>query len=1225
MYLKRLELLGFKSFPDKTIIKFTPGVTSIVGPNGCGKTNILDSIRWVLGEQRVSLLRGTKMEEIIFNGTHDVKPLGMAEVTLVIQNNRGVLPTEYSEVQITRRLFRSGESEYLLNKVPCRLKDISDLLMDTGVGSHIYSVIQQDMIEAILSDKADERRFLFEEAAGISKYKNRKKAAMRKLEATEGDLLRLKDIVAEVNTQVNSLRRQMNKAQKYKSLSEELKGWEIFLGKNAVEELQNEKRRLLGERESQSDAKLKQDTDINALSATQEEERKNLTDIDRRLGELSNRIYEKSEAAHAIETDITVLRERRDNSRQLIEKNRLDIEAYKKRREILLEQIAQTENDLKNLEEKLGQLTSEMTSAEQNLTQADDLILNARRERDDLSQKLMSLESRLSAGKTDDSNIKEQKGELEASLATFQQQKADSVRHKEQLAETKANIENKLNTLKTQINESQTRRENLEREISDLDQQLDDVSGEIFELTASLEAAEARCHLLREMVTHYEGFSSGVVAVMEDRERWPGLMGTIADSMIPRDGYDEAIEAALGDIAGFMLCRDRSTAEQIIDYLKNESRGKAGLLITSNVDILGETTRPTLNGDGFIGWADEFVTVSDDLRALAKLLLSRVAVIKTDGANGIVDQLPPYFTAVTTDGRRFDGKAIISGGAREGLSLLGRKEKIEQQEQDTNEIKSRLNLAKESRNRITSSLGARQAEIRSVIDALDSLKEEMETNEKELTGNQYEYQTVENDLARFNKNIGELNTKIEALNSRQYSLNLNFDQLAREKSELVKVLDDHDSKTTDLEKASQEAESTYSNLQISQIEMRSRREQLESQIKHTHELIAEIDSNSDTKAEEIVRAENDIESAGGRIIELERNLKDTFDARTAISDQQTVVRDQHSVIQEGLDTREKEIKTLRHSREEVSDKLHSIEIRIAEIESELRNIVQKMKEEYDIDIQEASAEPPSPEVPAEERANRMHELKERLKDFGAVNLLALEEFDSTRERQEFLTTQMEDLLNAKSTLQSTISKINQTARKLFVETFDKVRANFKQVFEELFTGGEADVRMVNEDDPLESAIEIIARPRGKKLLSIAQMSGGERALTAISLLFAIYLAKPSPFCILDEIDAPLDDANIHRFLRIIKTFSEQTQFIIITHNKITMEAADILYGVTMETPGVSKVVSVRFNEEEDEEHLIETAAIGDGMRQVRSDLPEAVIERMTPRVNIRPVDSTDSE
>ena len=364
MYLKRLELLGFKSFPDKTVIKLTPGVTAVVGPNGCGKSNILDAIRWVLGEQKVSLLRGSKMEEIIFNGTRDLKPLGMAEVTLVIQNNKGILPTEYSEVQITRRLFRSGESEYLLNKVPCRLKDITELLMDTGVGAHIYAMIQQDMVDAILSDRTDDRRFLFEEAAGISKYKSRKKAAVRKLEATEQDLLRLKDIIAEINTQVNSLRRQMKKAERYQQYSDELKSWDVFLSKNRLDELLEEQREVIGKKDSLVDIRVGHDTEINTLSAELENQRKNLTDLDHSLTEISNQVFEKSEQAHSIESDINVTRERRDNARRLMEKNQIDIEAYRRRRELLIEQIDDVNSKLEAIEQELLTIDNEVSVGE---------------------------------------------------------------------------------------------------------------------------------------------------------------------------------------------------------------------------------------------------------------------------------------------------------------------------------------------------------------------------------------------------------------------------------------------------------------------------------------------------------------------------------------------------------------------------------------------------------------------------------------------------------------------------------------------------------------------------------------------------------------------------------------------------------------------------------------------------------------------------------------------
>lgn len=1223
MYLKRLELLGFKSFPDKTIIKFTPGVTSIVGPNGCGKTNVLDSIRWVLGEQRVSLLRGTKMEEIIFNGTRDIKPLGMAEVTLVIQNNRGILPTEYSEVQITRRLFRSGESEYLLNKVPCRLKDITDLLMDTGIGSHIYSVIQQEMVDAILSDRADERRFLFEEAAGISKYKNRKKAALRKLDATEGDLLRLKDIIAEVTTQVNSLKRQMNRTRRFKNLSEELKAWELFLSKTSIDDLSRERKQLLSQRDTLSDSRMKFDTDIDTLSARQEEERKKLTDLDNRLSEVSNRIYEKSEEAHSLEKEITVLRERRDNTKQLKEKNILDIEAFKKRRAILLEQIKQTENELVRTSEELTQLQDATETAEKELASADDEVLSARRGREDLGKRLVALEGRISAGKSDDTNLKEQESEIDESLSNFDQRSGELRTEKNELLQKRSILEKELFVMKGRINESQSRQSSIESEIAALNEELDDVSGRVYDLSASLEAGRARQHLLKEMVAQYEGYSSGTVAAMEIQERWPRLIGTVADNITPNDGFEEAVESALGEMAGFMVCEDRTTAEGIIGFLRRENKGKAGLLIINEAAAVSETTRPDVSGNGFLGWADNFVTVTENLKPLTALLLSRVAVVKPEDSLAIIDQLPPFFSAVTTDGRFFQGKAIVSGGSNESFSLLGRKEKIAAQEKAISELSGELDTVKELKNSKTAALGSNQADLNSVISEQNILKDEVEAKEKEFSELKFELQSTENELNRIEKEHNELSIKLEALRNKQYDLNLNYDQIIREKDELVGRLNDHDQQIKNLEEVSSKAETEFSNLQIRQVELKSKRQQLESQTKHTGELISEIDSSCAAKSEEISQADSEIQEATERIVQLEWRLKETFDVRAEIAGEQTRIRENHSSLQENLDAREKEIKSLRQRREEISTQLHNTEIKMAEIDSDMKSVKQKIRDEYDVDPEEVSAEPPDSGIPPDARTQRMQELKERLKDFGDVNLMALEEYEVARERQEFLTAQIDDLLNAKSTLQSTISKINQTARKLFLETFDQVRTNFKQVFEELFTGGDADIRLINEDDPLESPIEITARPRGKRLLSIAQMSGGERALTAISLLFAIYLAKPSPFCILDEIDAPLDDANIHRFLKIIKTFSDETQFIIITHNKITMEAANILYGITMEQPGISRVVSVRFNEEEDEP-IIDTA-IGDDTALNTDGIPSAVRERITPKVNISQVDNSDKD
>jgi len=1215
VYLKRLELLGFKSFPDKTVIKLTNGVTAVVGPNGCGKSNILDSIRWVLGEQKVSLLRGTKMEEIIFNGTRELKPLGMAEVTLVIQNTKDRLPTEYGEVQITRRLFRSGESEYLLNKVPCRLKDIIDLLMDTGVGAHAYSMIQQDMVDAILSDRTDERRFLFEEAAGISKYKNRKQAAIRKLESTEQDMLRLKDIVAEVNTRVSSLKRQVKKAERYKKYSDELKGWELFLGKSAIDELNRERRDLLAKKEIMSDSKINFDTAINSLSAQQEKERNNLTDLDRELTQLSGKIYEKSEAAHSIEKDISILREKKDNARALIEKNNLDIRALGKRKEILGEQIDDILGELSKLDDELEQMAGEVDRQSELSKVSDDKVLKARQTSEELNQELMRLESRLSAGKSDDSNLKEQDTDLKTSIADLSRQIEESETRKKDIADRHSALEKELEAKSIEAKELDGRQSRLENEIEKQNTDLDEISGKIYDLTASLEATEARRHLLVEMMAHYEGFGSGVKAALDERHRWPNLLGTVADNLIPSEGYECAIEAALGETAGYLICRDRNTVDSIIDYLKEENKGRAGFIILDEANSVATVSRPTINSNRFLDWGDRFVSVSDELNGLAKLLLSRVAVMGPGDENEIVSQLPPYFEAVTPDGKFFRNIAIVSGGSSDETSLLGRREKVAHQERVIAELTQRINSLKESRDKITATIGAKQAELKTVLADIGLLDEELERLEKDLIAVKYDSQTIQNDIARLNNERSIQNQKLEMLKGRQYKLNLSHDQLAIERDRLTRARDEHNDLLAQLEAESEEIEKRLSNLQIKLVEQKSKKQQLETQISHTRELISDVEQNSAVKSEEILTAEGEAKAANEKIFILEKELKTTFESRAALTEKQTKLREERESLQSEIDRREKEVKGIRQSREETGSQLHNIEIRITEIESEIRNIVENLKGESNVNADEITAEVPNSEIPEEKRRERMLELKESIRNMGAVNLLALEEYREFSERQEFLSTQLNDLLNAKSTLQTTITKINSTAKKLFINTFEEVRGNFKKVFEELFTGGEADVRLSNPDDPLESPIEIIARPRGKKLLSIAQMSGGERALTAISLLFAIYLTKPSPFCVLDEVDAPLDDANIKRFLKLIKTFSDETQFIIITHNKLTMEAAHVLYGITMENPGVSKVVSVRFDA--DENGAAVDNFIGDTMVKKRPDIPESIKKRLMGDVSVK--------
>ncbi len=714
------------------------------------------------------------------------------------------------------------------------------------------------------------------------------------------------------------------------------------------------------------------------------------------------------------------------------------------------------------------------------------------------------------------------------------------------------------------------------------------------------------------------------MSVLENTERWPGIVGTVADNFKPREGYDKAIEAALGEIAGFIICKDRNTANEAIEYLRSENKGKAGFIILNTAQNNTDVSRPEMNEEGFLGWADDFVETDDTARPLVSLLLSRVALAKPEAAAAMADRLPSYFEVVGTDGRLYRSQAIVSGGSTEGISLFGRKEKVDQQAQEIVRLKSELEQIRIQKNQLTAKLGSLQSERSEINEQLESLVEELAEANSNRSTNDFELQTCTNDISRIENENRLASEKLEAIKTRQYSLNLSHDQQLHEKEELIQKLEQQQTIIAELENESETAADDVSKKQIEQVELKSKKEQVESQTRHTRELIYEIDRNTTTKTEENVAAEVEINRSKENMVVLEAQLKEIFEERTGLNEKQVQLRGSHAELQEVLSQREKEIKSSRVQREDSSRDLHDIELRLTEIDSETRNIVQKITEEYELDIREVEVSLPSDAIPAEERRSHMQDLKEKMKAMGAVNLLALEEFRTAQERQEFLSGQIDDLLNAKNTLQSTITKINTTAKRLFMETFEQVRENFQKVFEELFTGGQSDIRLVNEDDPLESPIEIIARPRGKKLLSITQMSGGERALTAISLLFAIYLVKPSPFCILDEIDAPLDDANIHRFLKLIKTFSDQTQFIIITHNKITMEASDNMYGITMEQPGISKVVSVRFQEEPQNGDLIDTSmAHSDYEEDV--DIPEAVRQRMEPQIKIDEPSNVESE
>jgi len=1234
--LKKIDIVGFKSFANKTTVHFSDGITAIVGPNGCGKTNILDAIRWVLGEQKVTLLRSSKMEEVIFNGSRDVKPLGMAEVTISFINNRGVLPTEYNEIQITRRLFRSGESEYLLNKVPCRLKDITELFYDTGVGAHSYSVIQQDMIEAVISDKAEERRFLFEEASGITKYKQRKKAAIRKLEATSNDFLRLNDIYAEVKTQVNSLKRQYKKAERYQKVVDDIKDWELFLNGSRIKNIENEKREVTARLEELSNRRTNKETELDRISAELEADRILQIDQEHQLSEISNKVYEISEKAHGFENEISVLREKRTNARTLIERNGDEIKAIEARSEIINGQIKDEETILEDNKSELETLSTQLKDAEEKQSEADKALLQVRITKEDVNQQLLVLEGKISSGKTEEDNLHNLENELKEHIEQLKKQINDNQLSRTPLKEKAEQLELTLRSLVEKKTENENK---LTRVNTDLEEKIEngeELSLEIANLTASIEACLARKSLLEDMILHYEGYESGVVATMEAKEQWPGLAGTVADKFIPVEGLEVAVEAALGELAQFVICENRKTAEDVIGFLKKEKKGRIGILVPDSGTLNPVVKRPELDLPEFIGWLDSYVSTDEKLRPLMRAVLSRVAVFK-DGyePTNLLEHLPYGFKAVSTSGTVY-GKNIISGGSDDQFPLFRRKEKVAEQDKTALQLKEKLDSLNEQKNRNTANIASLRAESSQIVSSLETIDEESKSVQEQLNENNYRLKSTDDEINRLERELRQNSDKLESLRHRQYTLELDSNQLSGKKEDLILNISRNKSQLEEIEKAATEGQMFVSNLQVKTVETKSRRDQTESKIVHLNELLQELQRSSETKTAEIVHAKEEIENNGRQMTGLEEELKKTFEQRQTLTDQQGKLRIVQSDLLEQIKEKEKLLKNIRSEKDSFNEQEHQFEIRQTTLNSEANSIVDRIKEDYNVDLRQIELINPDDTLSNQDALNHLQEHKEKLKNFGAVNLLALEEYQTASEREKFLREQIDDLSTAKKDLQETINKINNTAQQLFNDTFEQVKDNFRKLFVDLFNGGEANIALAEPDQPLESDIIINARPRGKKLLSITMMSGGERALTAIALLFSLYLVKPSPFCILDEIDAPLDDANCRRFLKIIRNFSNHTQFITITHNKITMEAANNLYGITMEQPGISKLVAVKFNDTAGEpahaEDLIDTEVSRDIMversdenkeslpdKPEEGDLPEKVIERITPDITT-PVD-----
>ncbi len=1173
MFLSKLELLGFKSFATKTELTFNGGITAVVGPNGCGKTNVLDSIRWVLGEQRTSMLRSDSMENVIFNGAKKRKPLGMAEVTITIKNDKGVLPVDYTEVSITRRVFRSGESEYFINRNQCRLKDIQDMLMDSGMAATAYSVIELKMVEDILRENTDERRKMFEEASGVTKYKARRRAALGKLEDVQRDLLRVNDLISEIEKKVNSLERQAKKAEQYKRFVDELGSLErqyLFSEYYSIRGKVGPLKESLSMNESEK---------ADALSKLSHEEellrlvRSEIEEVDKSLSAVRLQRSDKQGELHGIEEEIAVLMERKRGLTENIaamEGRKVDLA---KKNEALATQIEELKLSQAETEEEERNMSVTLSAEQENFKNFERQLFSAREKSNTSHENLIKI--------LNDLALKQNERErAHARLERVRSHDEELMARKSQVEEEKAQLLDKLQTSRTekekfssQIESEKAKLSDLERHREGLFSEVDHKKSDAQKLRDTIQANDARIDFLNGLVEHLEGVPDGAKALARGEISGLPKFDILSDVFYVEPEYRIAAESILGDASNFLVSPDEHVALSAVDALRSHDLGKVTFVCLDRLQKGG----PRQSSIAFKRLLDH-VQMSSEHEPLGKYFFENVAIVESFSEAEKILREDPAVLCVNFTGDVYSAKGIIRGGSTRRTEG-GRVGKLRQLE----ELKGEQSRLVQELSGLDKSIEVLQKEIDSL--PIKSGNETLRTLELQLA-------RVEQSSVESEHSLQNLETQLADMEARLSKLNAELTEAQAELDSVEHVLTELNSVKSS---ADREYQASLEELKVIEDEYRLKNEQLrDAQAQHIecinklNFLKREVESSQEqvsTNLDGISRADEDINSARLAIEQLQQKLTELEEGRGNLRHEIEALDGQANEFGMRLaekksaeEGEENKLKEARSSHDSAVEAVHQVSLKISELEAQARGIVERAQEEFNFDITQQSAE--SMNLPADfdigAARERVNYLRGRVESFGPVNLVAFSEYSEEKQRYDFLVAQRTDLLEAEKTLSTTIDEINHTAHQKFLETFEQISENFKTTFQSLFDGGEADLRLEPNIDPLEAKIEIIAKPAGKRPQSIDLLSAGEKTLTAIALLFAIYLVKPSPFCILDEVDGPLDDNNTDNYVRMIRKFSNDTQFIVITHNKRTMEAADTLYGVTMEEQGVSKVVAVRF-------------------------------------------------
>lgn len=1176
-----MDVVGFKSFAERIGVDFVPGVTAVVGPNGSGKSNITDAIRWVLGEQSAKSLRGAKMEDIIFAGSDSRKPLNFAEVTLTLENEDQFLPIDYQEVSVTRRVYRSGDSEFFINKQHCRLKDIIDLFMDSGLGREAFSIISQGRVEEILNSKAEERRTIFEEAAGVLKYKTRKKKAEGKLTETQENLNRVNDIIHELEGQVEPLKIQASIAKDYLQQKEELEKIEVALTVYEIEELHGNWEQLSKQVEQNKGIEMELSTILQSKEAKVVEMRDHIAALDESITDLQTVLLHASEELEKLEGRKEVLKERKKNANQnkeQLEKSILTLEA----------KIDESTTRREELEKAVFLLEEEGNMLHQKLTEKQNQLKLLS---ENIEVKIESLKSDYIELLNNKASINNELSNIDGQIGNLSLRSNRLVEDNENFLKDRHIIEDKRNEILSSLKEIQMELEeqvhiyrNEQKNLENLRTQYDKQESNLYQAYSFLQKAKSRKDMLEEMEEDFSGFFQGVKEILKARNgKLSGIEGAIAELIqVPKE-YETAIETSLGAATQHVVVATEESGRQAIQFLKNNSFGRATFLPLSVIKgkaLSYQQVQAVQNHPSFVGVASQLIQFDEKYSQVISNLLGTVIITKDlKGANEMAKTLQYRCRFVTLEGDVVNAGGSMTGGAlkQKSTSLLSRKGELEGLKEKLSEMEKQTSLKEEQVKQLKASIQEQEA----LLDGLRKKGEALRIKEQSIKGDLREVEIEEKNmnekLALYDMNISQYEEEQSKLTARKEELS----SLLQKAEQEISSLDQEIKQLTEQKNTQSSSKETLleeiNELKISLAANREQSSHAKEKLSKTIQDLTENEVNFETIRQdlELLSSEMTDSSSGEAFLEeaAARKLQDKNETTKLIASRREERLNLHNRVEDA----ELEVRELKRQQRGLIGVLKDEEIKLNRIDVELENRLAHLREEYLLSFEGAKEDYPLT-IPVDEARKKVKLIKLSIEELGTVNLGAIEEYERVSERYEFLLEQKNDLQEAKDTLFQVIGEMDEEMKKRFEETFYGIRSHFEYVFQSLFGGGRADLRLTDPEDLLNTGVEIVAQPPGKKLQNLGLLSGGERALTAIALLFSILKVRPVPFCILDEVEAALDEANVHRFSQYLKRYSHETQFIVITHRKGTMEGADVLYGVTMQESGVSKLVSVRLEE-----------------------------------------------